>query len=434
MAVSLLGGCGNSDGTSENKENVLPEQTETTGNALETGEAIELSIYTNYSDDEGKTCYDYAAAALAEKYPNVTLNKIDLVQDDNATLKTLAATGQLPDIYQAASDVITTFVESGQIMVLNDVADETGFSDKLYPSCESLAYAGDGNMYVYPFSGQSYLLWYYNTAIFEELNLEVPKTFEELQHVIEVLNENDIVPMALFAQEGWNSVALYDAVATRYNKDGINALNDGEAAITDDAYMQAAETVEKLVQAGMFQDGCVTTNYDNASAMFLNGEAAMFLNGYWYIEDATKALGDDVDWMYYPAADEESYEAGRSVFSGGASTAGFAVNPDGAHAEEAAVVAEFLAEKYCEAKLLKRNDPLVPLDMEVKSQIELVPMMQKLSDAMPDITTTTNYAWGLSNAIFSDGLMVSTQGLLSGEYSLDDFVEEMTDVMQEMEE
>ena len=34
----------------------------------------------------------------------------------------------------------------------------------------------------------------------------------------------------------------------------------------------------------------------------------MFINGQWYIEDATAALGENVDWMFYPAADEASYE------------------------------------------------------------------------------------------------------------------------------
>lgn len=439
MTVSMLSGCGNSNEPVTEKEESQESQeeqevqAEEPANALESGEPIEISIYTNYSDDEGKTCYDYAAAALAEKYPNVTLNKIDLVQDDSATLKTLAATGQLPDIYQAATDTISTFIESDQIMVLNDIAAETGYVDKLYPSCRELAFSEDGNMYIFPISGQSYLLWFYNKAIFDKYGLEVPKTYEDLEEVIKVLKENDIVPMALFAQEGWNTVAMYDTIATRYNPDGINALDSKEAKITDEGYVTAAQTLEKFVQLGMFQDGCVTTNYDNASAMFLNGQAAMFINGYWYITDATNSLGDDVDWMYYPTTSEENYETEKNAFSGGASAAGFAVNPDGEYAEEAAYIAEFMSEKYSEAKMLKRQDPLVPLDTGIDIESELVPMMRKLSNAIPEITSTTNYAWGLSNAVFSDGLMVSTQGLVSGEYTSEDFIDDMTSVMEEME-
>ena len=121
--------------------------------------------------------------------------------------------------------------------------------------------------------------------------------------------ENGIVPLAIFGQEGWNTAAMYDAIATRYAAGGIKALDTQEASITDEGYVKAANKLEELVKAGLFQTGATTTNYDQASEMFLSGKAAMFLNGQWYIEDATKALGEDVDWMFYPAEDAAAYEA-----------------------------------------------------------------------------------------------------------------------------
>lgn len=86
-------------------------------------------------------------------------------------------------------------------------------------------------------------------------------------------------------------------IATRYNPAGIKALDRGEAQITDEAYVNAAQTLYDLTKAGLFQASVTSTNYDQASEMFLSGKAAMFLNGQWYIEDATKALGDDVCWI-----------------------------------------------------------------------------------------------------------------------------------------
>ena len=171
------------------------ETTETT-EATETadsGEKITLSIYTQYADDDTKVPYDYAVEQLAEAYPNVELNLIVQAQDDGQTLKTLAATGQLPDIYQASTDIINTFRESNQIMVLNDVAESTGFIDKLYDANVDLAYADDGNIYAFPFSGQEYVLWYYNKAVFEENGLEVPETYEDLLNCIEVFKSKRIL-------------------------------------------------------------------------------------------------------------------------------------------------------------------------------------------------------------------------------------------------
>ncbi len=429
MAATMLSGCGSSDQQQGSSVNNSGEKSssdivmsENGYPVLNDGQPLELSIYTQYADDDSMVPYDYAIEQLKTAYPNVTLNKIDQAQDGGTTLKTLASTGQLPDIYQASTDIINTFRESNQIMVLNDVAEGMGYTSKLIQSNKELAYADDGNMYAFPFAGQEYVLWYYNKQIFADNNLEVPTTYEELENVVKVLNEKNITPIALFGQEGWNSTAAFDVIATRYNNGGIKALDNGSASIEDADYVAAAKELEKLVKEGIFQSDATTTNYDNANAMFKNGQAAMILNGQWYIEEATAALGDNVDWMYYPAQDAASYEANKHVFSGGGSTSGFAVNPDSAHANEAAIIAEFMAEKYCEAKVLKRHNPLVAIVTGLKSETPLPAMMQKLSDEIPNITATTRFTWGLTNATFNESIQANSQALISGEYSADEFV------------
>ena len=438
VAATTIIGCGQSAQTTTETQSEAPSEAATAEataeaentQAKESGEKVTLSIYTQYADDDTKVPYDYAVEQLKEAYPNVELNLIVQAQDDGQTLKTLAATGQLPDIYQASTDIINTFRESNQIMVLNDVAKSTGFLDKLYEANKDLAYAEDGNIYAFPFSGQEYVLWYYNKALFEENGLEVPKTYDELKNCIEVFKSKGITPLALFGQEGWNTAAAYDVVATRYTEGGIKALDEGTASITDEAYLTAAKTLEELVAAGLFQDSATTTNYDQASEMFLSGNAAMFINGQWYIEDATAALGENVDWMFYPAADEASYEAGKSVFSGGGSASGFAVNPDSENAELAAEVAEFITEKYCEAKVMYRHNPLVALDTGKEPDSEYPAMMKKLSDTLPSITSTTKFTWGLTNSTFNDGIQSESQGLVSGQFSADEFIADLQDIME----
>ncbi|WP_029232043.1 ABC transporter substrate-binding protein [Butyrivibrio sp. VCB2006] len=440
VAATTIIGCG-SQAPAANTDTVAPEtQTETTETKTEekaadttaeaSGDKVTLSIYTQYADDDTKVPYDYAVEKLAEAYPNVELNLIVQAQDDGQTLKTLAATGQLPDIYQASTDIINTFRESNQIMVLNDVAQSTGFLDKLYDANKDLAYAEDGNIYAFPFSGQEYVLWYYNKALFAENNLEVPETYDDLLNCIEVFKSKGITPLALFGQEGWNTAAAYDVIATRYTAGGIKALDEGSASITDEAYVNAAKKMEELVAAGLYQDDATTTNYDQASEKFLSGEAAMFINGQWYIEDATKALGEDVDWMFYPAEDAASYEAGKAVFSGGGSSSGFAVNPDSENAELAAEVAEFITEKYCEAKVMYRHNPLVALNTGAQSDSELPAMMQKLSDTLPSVTATTKFTWGLTNSTFNDAIQSESQGLVSGQFTAEEFIQDIEDTME----
>mgnify|MGYP003289916832 CR=1 FL=1 len=171
MAVTMLAACGgNGAGNTEQGGD-------------ESGKIV-LDIYAQYADDDTKVPYDYAVEKLKEKYPNVELNLIIQAQDDGTTLKTMAATGQLPDIFQANTDIINTLRETNQVMVLNDVADKTGFSAKLFESCKGLAYAEDGNMYAFPYAGDEYVLWYYNKALFDQYGLSVPTTYDELLNCI----------------------------------------------------------------------------------------------------------------------------------------------------------------------------------------------------------------------------------------------------------
>ena len=396
---------------------------------LAEGEKVTLKIYAQYADDDTKVPYDYAVEKLAEAYPNVELELIVQAQDDGATLLSLAAAGQLPDIYQTGSGIFSTLRQSNQMMVLNDVAEKTGFASKVYETCKEFLYSDDGNIYAFPYAGHEFVLLYVNTALFEQYGLEIPTTYDELKACAEVFNANGIVPLALFAQEGWNAAAMYDIVATRYNAGGIKALDTGAAKITDEAYVKAAEVVADLAKAGVFQTGATSTNYDQASEMFLSGKAAMFINGQWYIPDAEKALGEKATWIAYPSYDEAAYEASKNAFSGSGSVSGYAVNPDSPNAELAAEVAAFISEKYCEAKITLRSSPLVALNVGMTND-QLPKMMQDLVAAIPEMTSTTAFTWGLTNTTFTEAIGTWSQALISGEYTAEEVIDEIAAAME----
>lgn len=393
------------------------------------GEQIVLKIYAQYQDEDTKGPYDYAVKKLAERYPNVKLELIIQAQDDGATLMALADEGMLPDIFKSNSSVISSLKEKNQIMVLDDVAKSTGYLDKLLAANKNLAYESDGHIYAFPYAGNEYALIYYNKNLFTQCNLEIPTTYDELLHCIEVFRENDIIPLELMT-EGWVYTSFYDMVLTRYTNAGIVSIDNGSAQITDEDYLKAAKVVEKLAAAGLFQETVTNTSYEEATNAFFNGEAAMFINGQWFITDATDRMGDSVDWMFYPSYDEASYEANKYAFSGGASTSGFSVNPDGEHVELAAEVAEFLTEKYCEYKVLYRGTPLVAIDTGLEKNVAYPAMMQKLVETIPEMTSTTQFAWGLNNTAFYDAITNYSGGLVSGAYSSEKFISILDEEMK----
>jgi len=57
-------------------------------------------------------------------------------------------------------------------------------------------------------------------------------------------------------------------------------------------------------------------------------------------------------------------------------------------------------------------------------------MMQKLSDTLPSITTTTKFTWGLTNSTFNDAIQSESQGLVSGQFTAEEFIENIQDAME----
>lgn len=430
FSVGFVVGCGAKPAVEETKVSVEAEKSTEQAETEKAEEPVTLKIYAQYADEDTKVPYDYAVEELAKAYPHVTLELDIQAQDDGQKLQTYAATGNLPDIFQVGLQQIETFKTSGNIMVLNDIANKIGFVDKVHEGAKNILYHEDGNIYAFPYAGNEMVLWYYNKELFEKHNLQVPKTYDELLNVIQVFKENNIIPMSIFAKEKWITTALFDTIATRYDQGGIDKLDKGQGRASDEAYVSAVNKMNELVKAGLLPDGATNLNYDQAAALFYEEKAAMFINGQWEIEGSTEKLGDKVDWMYYPAPDLDTYEASKTVWSGGGAPGGYAVNPQSPNKELAAEVAAFISEKYCEAKYALRSNPLLTVKVDVEPEKPFPPMMEKLAADIPKVTATTKFAWGLTNPQIKTAIEDHTQFLTIPDYMPEEFITELDKVIE----
>lgn len=423
LSLIFLSACGSAGNSANDKTTtaVKEEKKATDGDAK-----VKLRIYAQYSDDDTKLPYDYAVAELKKEMPNVELELEVQAQDDGQKLKTYAATGNLPDIYQAGTDIINTFKKSGNILELDQYADVYDFKEKMFPSTMNTLVSEDGHIYAYPYAGNEFMLLYYNKEIFQNNNIKVPTTYDELMTATVELNKVNITPLALFAKEKWPTVSLYDAFVTRVDPGGILKLQSGEASPSDPAYKQAAEKISELVKAGLLPNGATNLNYDQAASLFYEGKAAMFFNGQWEIATSTEKLGDKVGWMYFPGVDAASYEQNKYAFVGGGNPGGYAVNPDTKEPELTAKVAAFLSLKYAEFKYTERGNPLVSTKVDKAIVNEYPPMMKQLSEDISKITSTTAFDWGLSDAKFKAAIEDATQSLMVVGYTAEDFIKDIS--------
>lgn len=373
-------------------------------------ETIQLKIYAKYFDNDTKKPYDYAVAELKKEMPNIELVLDPMQQDNNQKLKTYAATGNMPDIFDADYNTIKAFSESKNIVVLDDAQATKDLLADFNPGYENSLKTPDGHIYAYAAGGTGIIMLYYNKKLFEEAGVKAPiKTYDEWTAAIQKFKEKNIIPMAIFAKEKWITNAFYRGLVTREAPDGYSLLEQSGVTQLPEAFKNASKKFESLKEAGLFDANATNANYDQASALFYTGKAAMFVNGNWEIYGADKNMGANVDWMYWPAKDEQTYENMKFHLNGAPTPGGFSVSATSKHKEEAIKVAAFMARKYSEYQYLVLGNPITSLKMDKPISVTPPAMMQRIID---EVLPNAGYAKFSQNTELSNAIDDNTQNLM----------------------
>lgn len=405
--------------------------------AEQTGDAehepVTLRIYVRYSDDDTILPYDYAVECLKEDMPWVTLELEAMPADDSVKLKSMVATGDLPDIFSLqGSDLIDSMIQAGAVADLTEDIEANGFFDKVLPAAYSKLYHTDGKIYTLPYTSTEVALLFVNKTIFEENNVAIPTTIDEWVAAAETLSANGVTVLPIFGKEQWICNTFYDALVTRYIPEGLTGLQEGTTSIRDEGYLKAAQDLKRLADAGAFPAGVTTLNYEQATNMWYNNEAAMFLNGQWEITTTDQYLGESADWIPIPAATEEDIETSQYAFVGGTGTAaGLGVSAWSENYDVAVEVACYLAEKYAEYNFTQRGAATVAVQCDKPVEVEPPAMMSKLGEWMPKITSTTVLAGSGGNMELYTVLGEGTQSLLAGVMTPEEFIESIAFVLGE---
>ena len=128
----------------------------------------------------------------------------------NQTISYIAA-GKNPSLVYCYPDHIATYNKSKQVVDLNQYINdpEVGYTEEQVADFIEGYYAegsafGDGAMYTLPFSKSTEVL-YYNKTLFEEEEIEVPTTWEEMAEVCRVLKLRypDSFPLGIDSEANW---------------------------------------------------------------------------------------------------------------------------------------------------------------------------------------------------------------------------------------
>jgi raffinose/stachyose/melibiose transport system substrate-binding protein len=141
--------------------------------------AVTLHCFVHYSEDQEKASFNYAIAAAKKDYPNVTI-AVDVMPNDNdEKIKTLAATGDLPDLIDINASLISLFNRSNKLVVLDPYVKETGIQSSFLPNADPMFKDKDGHILSVANSVKHIGMLYYNKKLFADNNVKVPTMYGE---------------------------------------------------------------------------------------------------------------------------------------------------------------------------------------------------------------------------------------------------------------
>lgn len=305
-------------------------------------EKITIKFMHFYGDTDTDISAKYMKKILEnefeEKFPNV-----NLVQEiyDNQTykskIKVLMAADEEPDImFGYGGGFSELFVKSGKILQLDEYLDDFYKGHMNMELQKNFIY--DDQLYGICFSSWKGVL-YCNKSLFDQINAEIPETYEELLEVAKKFRDAGIEPIACGMLNQWqgqqwiNNFTIQLGGTELYKK-----MANGVVSMNQPALCQAAQLTADLISANVFCSNMKKLSSDEAEEMFLSGDAAMIYIGSWYTTVAEERLGENLEVALMPAV-QENQESGD--YHGGGSN-GLMVSSKTKYPELAAEIVAWL--------------------------------------------------------------------------------------------
>lgn len=237
---------------------------------------VTLKVWSWRTEDVD--AYNRIFDVFEEQNPGITV-EFEAFQNTeyNQILTTGLAGSDGPDVPMVrAYGQLQPNVEAGQ---LEPIDGEVDGLDEIAPSVLAGAKGKeDGKTYAVPLATQT-LQMFYNKAIFEELGLEPPTTWDEFIDVNESLLAAGVTPMALGAKDDWILPIFHDIVGSaRYGGAAFEErVLSGETDFNDPDYVASLQLITDLEK--YLTPDVVGVSYTDSQIQFTSGQAAQFPGG-----------------------------------------------------------------------------------------------------------------------------------------------------------
>ncbi|MDC0161602.1 extracellular solute-binding protein [bacterium] len=271
--------------------------------------ADNLRILAEAGDEATLTA---AIAQFEDANPGVTVEASYLGWDDfMSTIKLKMADNNPPDLAHGNQGftVDGTLIQSGLVISLEKYAEQYGWKNLFADGAlaefmwsDDGATWGSGSLYgISPVAED--VIVYYNKDKLKSLGLAVPSNFSEFENALQVSKDAGELPIALGGADGWPIIHVWGLVEGAFvdpNQTRSWIFNAKNTDFNTDDRMKAAEKLADMASSGYFGSDSLGIGYDDANAMFMNGQGVFNLTGTWMTADFNSGMGDNVGAFAMP--------------------------------------------------------------------------------------------------------------------------------------
>ncbi|WP_332694447.1 ABC transporter substrate-binding protein [Halalkalibacter lacteus] len=215
-------------------------------------------------------------------------------------MKMLAQSNDLPDIFWVLPHTSTELKEARLLLDLSPFLDENRQLVEKFHANMLEPYNDNGQQFGLPYQPLVTGFWY-NKALFDQYNVPLPETYQDLKEAVKLFEEQNIVTIAKGSQDPY-SVWAFLTMLSRYGFfDKIDPILAGEESYQNQGFLQFYKNIDELRELGAFPKNVATLNYFQAVQMFLNGDAAMLDAGVWETNKIEESeIAEDVGFWWGP--------------------------------------------------------------------------------------------------------------------------------------
>ena len=323
--IASLTGCSSSETpetTAAGEENTAAGSGETQG-AEASGEwdfsGITLNLAHSTTGDVSDA-FD-AQFALFEEMTGCEIEVEHLssnADESENTIQVRAATGNLPDIWQNSIGA-----KLQNISPQENIYDLSGqdWLDNIVDSYREIVTDDEtGAVYVVPSTTSNVAGVFYNKNIFEEMNLEIPETWDEFLATCETIKTgSEVVPCASPYSTPSGVQILFLAqyyYVQQENPDFAEQYTARELELHEsEAYMRGLTKMYDIWENGYQCDDPLSLSFEDASVQLANGEAAMLICRTNVMATIEELAADGIDNIgFFPLPDENAEELGVATW------------------------------------------------------------------------------------------------------------------------